>query len=306
LRKHLLVALLGTTAALLLAGPASAASKEIKIREVAPGIATYQSNPEFIELQLLADGQGDVSGRQIHFYGENGTEFGTFTIPADVARSGSQRTILLGSDDAAAGFGVTPDFTYGPANLDNAGGAVCYAAIDCISWGNFTGSLPSAAGTPAPSVPEIQSLTRTILRGCTTALDAPDDTNVSSADFGITATPTPRPNAALPTERLCGDNVAPNTKFKPKPKKKLKIKQGQKRAKVKVKFVSSESGSSFQCKLDKKKYKSCKSPLKLKLKKGKHKLLVRAIDGGGNVDPTPAKATFKVKKAKKHGGGKKG
>jgi len=276
---------------------------------VAPGIGTYQSNPEFIELQMLADGQGDVSGRQIHFFGENGTEFGTFTIPSNVARSGSQRTILLGSDDAAAGFGVTPDFTYGVANLDNAGGAVCYAAIDCVSWGGFTGNLPSPAGTPAASVPESQSLTRTIARGCATALDAPDDTNVSSADFGITTTPTPRPNATVPTEKLCGgDTTPPNTKFKPKPKKKLKIKKGHKRAQIKIKFVSSESGSSFQCKLDKKKYKSCKSPLKLKLKKGKHKLQVRAIDAAGNVDPSPAKAKIKVTKHKKKhkGGGKKG
>jgi len=64
---------------------------------------------------------------------------------------------------------------------------------------------------------------------------------------------------------------------------------------VKFKFKSSEPGSSFECKLDKKPFKPCKSPKKLKrLKKGKHKFKVRAIDPAGNTDPSPAKDKFKV------------
>ena len=52
---------------------------------------------------------------------------------------------------------------------------------------------------------------------------------------------------------------------------------------------------SFQCKLDKKKYKPCTSPATFKnLKLGKHKLLVRAVDGAGNIDPSPAKRSWKV------------
>jgi hypothetical protein len=64
---------------------------------------------------------------------------------------------------------------------------------------------------------------------------------------------------------------------------------------VKFKFTSSEPGSSFECKLDKKKFKPCKSPRKYKrLKKGKHKFKVRAIDAAGNTDRSPAKDKFKV------------
>ena len=64
---------------------------------------------------------------------------------------------------------------------------------------------------------------------------------------------------------------------------------------VKFKFKSSEPGSSFECKLDKKPFKPCKSPKKLKrLKKGKHKFRVRAIDAAGNTDASPAKDKFKV------------
>jgi hypothetical protein len=65
--------------------------------------------------------------------------------------------------------------------------------------------------------------------------------------------------------------------------------------KVKFTFTSDESSSSFECKLDKKPYKPCRSPRKLKhLDDGKHKFKVRAIDAAGNVDPSPAKDKFTV------------
>ncbi len=64
---------------------------------------------------------------------------------------------------------------------------------------------------------------------------------------------------------------------------------------AKFKFVSSESNSTFQCKLDKKPFRACKSPKKYKrLKPGKHVFKVRAIDADGNVDKTPAKRKFLV------------
>ena len=64
---------------------------------------------------------------------------------------------------------------------------------------------------------------------------------------------------------------------------------------VKFKFVSSEASSTFQCKLDRRPFKPCRSPKKYKgLKPGKHVFKVRAIDAAGNVDPTPAKKKFRV------------
>lgn len=63
---------------------------------------------------------------------------------------------------------------------------------------------------------------------------------------------------------------------------------------VRFKFVSSVGGSKFECKLDRQKFKPCKSPKKYKgLKAGKHVFKVRAVKGK-NVDPTPAKRKFKV------------
>jgi hypothetical protein len=64
---------------------------------------------------------------------------------------------------------------------------------------------------------------------------------------------------------------------------------------AKFTFSSNEPGSSFQCKLDKRKYKPCHSPKKYKhLSGGKHKFKVRAVDAAGNVDPVPAKKKFTI------------
>jgi dipeptidyl aminopeptidase/acylaminoacyl peptidase len=85
------------------------------------------------------------------------------------------------------------------------------------------------------------------------------------------------------------DTTAPETTITKKPKKRIS------KPKAKVRFVSSEPGSSFECKIDKKPYKPCQSPRKLKhLKPGRHKFRVRATDAAANTDPTPAKAKFKV------------
>ncbi|HVD40185.1 MAG TPA: CSLREA domain-containing protein [Solirubrobacterales bacterium] len=87
------------------------------------------------------------------------------------------------------------------------------------------------------------------------------------------------------------DKTPPDTKILKGPPKKT-----HKRT-VKFKFASTEAGSTFQCKLDRKPFKPCASPKKYKkLKPGKHVFKVRAIDKAGNVDPTPAKRSFKVLK----------
>jgi hypothetical protein len=60
-------------------------------------------------------------------------------------------------------------------------------------------------------------------------------------------------------------------------------------------FTSTEPGSSFQCKLDKRALSTCSSPKKYKhLASGKHQFKVGAVDAAGNVDPTPATTRFKI------------
>jgi CSLREA domain-containing protein len=83
-----------------------------------------------------------------------------------------------------------------------------------------------------------------------------------------------------------GDSTAPQTKI---------LKAIFKGPTAKFKFSSTEKGSTFQCKLDKKRVKKCKSPKKYKgLKPGKHVFKVWATDAAGNKDPSPAKRKFKT------------
>ena len=57
---------------------------------------------------------------------------------------------------------------------------------------------------------------------------------------------------------------------------------------------------SFECAVDKKAFKPCGSPEKLKkLKVGKHKVAVRAVDGPtAQADSSPATKKFKIKRKK--------
>jgi CSLREA domain-containing protein len=85
------------------------------------------------------------------------------------------------------------------------------------------------------------------------------------------------------------DKTPPDTKITKAPPKKTH------KTTLKFKFTATEAGSTFQCKLDGKPFKPCRSPKTYKkLKPGKHVFKVRAIDRAGNVDPTPAKRKFTV------------
>jgi hypothetical protein len=60
-------------------------------------------------------------------------------------------------------------------------------------------------------------------------------------------------------------------------------------------FSSSEAGSTFECSLDSAAYTECTSPKDYTdLSEGSHTFEVRATDGAGNVDPTPAVLHYSV------------
>jgi CSLREA domain-containing protein len=82
---------------------------------------------------------------------------------------------------------------------------------------------------------------------------------------------------------------APQTKILKGPKAKSA------KTTAKLKFSSSVAGSTFQCKLDKKPFKVCRSPKTYKnLRPGKHVFQVRAVGPTGLVDKTPAKRKFTI------------
>jgi len=99
---------------------------------------------------------------------------------------------------------------------------------------------------------------------------------------------TAAPNCAPPAKLAARDTTPPDSKIGKKPKK-----HGTKR-KAKFTFSSTEPGSTFMCKLDKKKFKACTSPFKKTVKPGKHSFKVEAIDAAGNADASPAAYKWKV------------
>ena len=99
----------------------------------------------------------------------------------------------------------------------------------------------------------------------------------------IVAPPPPPPGGGP------ADTTSPDTKITKRPKNKSE------KTKAKYRFKSNEPGSSFECKLDKKKFKPCESPRRYKhLKAKRHKFKVRATDAAGNTDPTAAKDRFRT------------
>jgi hypothetical protein len=92
----------------------------------------------------------------------------------------------------------------------------------------------------------------------------------------------PPPVGPLPTE------PAPDTRVG-------KVTIQAAKGKVTFRFTSTVQGAKFQCKLDKKPWKSCKSPRIYKnLGDGRHRFKVKAIGPTALPDPTPAKRSFKV------------
>jgi len=92
--------------------------------------------------------------------------------------------------------------------------------------------------------------------------------------------------------------AAPDTKLGKHPK--AKVKTTKSKVKVSFAFSSDVAGATFQCKLDKAAYGSCKSPRSYKVRPGKHTFAVRAL-GPGGTDASPASFSFKVVREKPKG-----
>lgn len=59
--------------------------------------------------------------------------------------------------------------------------------------------------------------------------------------------------------------------------------------------ATGQSGTTFQCKVDRKPWKACASPLRLKkLSRGRHVLAIKGVNAVGQSEPQPARRAFKV------------
>lgn len=306
MRSRRLPCLLTVSVATMLvvgASPALATFHLMQVREVYPGSAA-SPEAEYVELQMWAPGQNLVAGHALRSYDAGGGVTGTSSFDHDVSGEANQSTLLLATPQAEAQFGVVADAPLAVGSLSPSGGAVCWEALDCVAWGSFGGALPIPAGAPATpaGIPDGMALRRSISRGCATLLDPADDNDNSVADFSAVF-PLPRPNSVTPTEQPCapggagagtGDDNGPaatgtvTTTLRRMPPHRTRDRTPT------FRFASSDDSAGFECKLDRKPYRACRSPFTTRrLSFGRHRFLVRAR-GGGEVDSTPASWRFRV------------
>ncbi len=230
-----------------------------------------------------------------------------FIAPADenyALRSGSPVV-----DRAAQQLSIGPDRDGNAHNFDGDGNGSPVPDMGAYELRDITAPRTSITGGPAPvsndNTPLFQfradedgvtyqcQLDGGAFQPCTspvTTTPLPDGTHTfavraTDAVFNVEATPA--------TRSFTVDTTAPATSLTKTPQKRF-FKQ-----KVKFRFVSSEAGR-FQCQLDNRPWRSCSSPFTFNVKVGKHRLLVRAVDAAGNVDPTPERYKFKRLKRHRH------
>jgi hypothetical protein len=282
--------------------PAVADFHLVSVREVFPG-DVGAPEAEYVEFQAYASGQNVLSGHTVSFRNAAGGEIKAESFDANVPDGRNQMTFVMATPEAESRFGFVADEAMTPSLVDPAGGAICWAGLDCVSWGSFAGSLPSPAGAPATptGIPDGMALRRTIAPGCATLLELSDDRDDSALDFSAVF-PGPRPNSVAPSERACsstggqagsgdgpGKAGAPQTKLRRKPAQRSRDRTPT------FGFASEGPGATFECKLDRRPFRACRSPFTLRrLSFGRHTFRVRARDASGQADPTPAFDAFSV------------
>lgn len=217
------------------------------------------------------------------------------TIVADPVGDDSNCDTPVGSggfnldEDGSCGFGKATDLVgvaagLDPALRDNGGPTPTHALLEdsfALDRGSAFGSAVDQRNLPRP-------------------VDHPTKSNTEGGDgadigaFELQALPAPAPAPVL-VSAVPGDRQPPNTRLVSGPAR-VTFKRL-----AKFRFASTEAQSTFQCKVDKGPWKGCRSPFKRKVSAGrgegrKHVFRVRAVDRFGNVDRTPARFGWRVKK----------
>jgi len=196
--------------------------------------------------------------------------------------------------DAADGLTVSPDGTsvYVASQLSDAVTRFARSANGGLIQRTGAGACVSETGSGGLCTDGVA------LDAVTAAAVDPQGTAVFAPGVGGTVAildiePAAAPEPPAPQAPAAADTAAPDTAITAGPKKK------ELKKKATFEFTSTEPGSTFQCKLDDGGFEACTSPEEVKAGKGKHTFEVRARDGAGNVDPTPAVRKWTVKKKKK-------
>jgi secreted trypsin-like serine protease len=102
--------------------------------------------------------------------------------------------------------------------------------------------------------------------------------------------------SVLPGTDVVGSGSAapsPDTTIVGKPRKKTR------KRKASFRFIADEPNATFECRFDDAAFAPCSSPLKRRVKRGRHTFEVRAIDSAGTADPLPATHKWRVKRKRR-------
>ncbi len=191
-----------------------------------------------------------------------------------------------------------------PSSTTDRGATIGFASSESDS--SFACSLDGAAFAPCSSPLVLSDLARSAHALRVRATDAAGNADPTPAEVSWTVTtpvipappespsnsvpaPPGSPSAPVPVPSL--DASTPNTRLLGGP-------AGRTRARTaRFRFASTEAVATFQCKLDRLRWATCRSPKRYgKLKPGRHVFRVRTTDAAGNRDPTPATRKWRIRR----------
>ncbi len=176
-------------ASLTLLSLASSAQAAFHFMRISEALGQWHGDPriQFVELTMASLGQNFVAGHKIIFQDAAGAKTGEVMFTRNVMEDARGSTILVGTAAFEAAFDVTPDLLMPEGLMAPFSGRVCFDTIDCLAYGNYTGSNGNL-GTPASGFPVDgdQSLTIKLVT-------FPGFGN-NSTDYEL-RTPTPKNNA---------------------------------------------------------------------------------------------------------------
>ncbi|MEA2348819.1 MAG: hypothetical protein QOG62_2606 [Thermoleophilaceae bacterium] len=236
---------------------------------------------------------------------------GDWSVSAAALSDGPHRVVVSASDTAGNVATATQTLTVDTVSpgIVIAGGA---SATTSDPDPTITGTSEAAPGTTVTVSIASQTMTTlvqanggwnatpaTVGEGTWSVLASASDPagNVGSDSQALTittdGTSTPPdstpPGSTPPSSTDPQGGTTPNTTITTRPPRKSRSKR------VTYGFTSSEADSTFECKIDKKSFKPCRSGKRFKVGAGKHGFEVRAIDPAGNVDPTAAAHRFRIR-----------
>jgi hypothetical protein len=115
-----------------------------------------------------------------------------------------------------------------------------------------------------------------------------DATGSDGSDVGAFELQAPPPVVDPLPQPPVTDTIAPRTRILHAPPHRAHGRQAS------FRFAADEAGARFECRLDRRPFRPCRSPWRRQVAAGRHVFQVRAIDAAGNADPSPARYVWRL------------